>query len=78
MGPSHLKPSPEELVAELSCAQRARRDIPCVHGGKGTSRGPASDPRPGSWPVFSTGCSEGPGMAFECIAWGCDRTEAGQ
>lgn len=75
---SHLKPSPEEPVAELSRAQRARRNIPRVHGGQGTSRGPAPDPQPGSWPVFSIEHSEGAGVAFEHITWGCDRREAGQ
>lgn len=67
----HLKHSPEKLLAGLSSClegpnmgissnQRARRDLPYVHSNKGPSEGPASDPRPGSWPVFNTKHSEGP------------------
>lgn len=59
----------------ISSTQRARGDTPYVHSCKGMSEGAASDPRPGSWPVFSTEHSEGPRYGLRMHHLGCDREQ---
>lgn len=54
----------------LAGTQGASGDTLYVLSCKGTTEGPAPDPRPGSWPVLSTGLSEDPGVAFDGTPWG--------
>lgn len=70
-------PVPARHYVDISSAQRARRESPCVRGGKGMPGGPTSAPRPGSWPVLSIKHCDSLGEAFDFITWGCDKAGNG-